>query len=212
MDLDIGYRPSDWCALFVEIGLAKRMRALPDRARHVAHALGGAAGLTLVNEIRCRPAGTEDFNFLATMLGEAAVWRPDTPTPTAEQVMADPRYAQYLAGWPRPGDYGLIAEHDGPAGAAWYRTYTETNHGHGFVADDVPELAIAVVASHRHQGIGRRLLTDLVETSVAHGYRAVSLSVAENNPARRLYESAGFVPVEKHGWTWTMIRDAAQSH
>lgn len=146
------------------------------------------------------------------MLGEAAVWRPDKPTPTSEQVMADPRYAQYLVGWPRPGDYGLVAEHDEPVGAAWYRTYTDANHGHGFVGEDVPELAIAVVASHRHRGIGRRLLTDLIEVSVAHGYRAVSLSVGENNPARGLYESAGFVPVEKHGRTWTMIRQATRSN
>src|SRR3981081_1106206 len=65
------------------------------RAPLAAHALDGAAGLTRVNEIRCRPAGVEDFTFLATMLGEAAVWRPDKPTPTAEQVMADPRYALY---------------------------------------------------------------------------------------------------------------------
>ena len=43
------------------------------------------------------------------MLGEAAVWRPDKPTPTGEQVLADPRYAMYLAGWPRPGDHGLVA-------------------------------------------------------------------------------------------------------
>jgi GNAT superfamily N-acetyltransferase len=165
-----------------------------------------------MNEIWCRPAGTEDFTFLATMLGEAAVWRPDKPTPTADQVMADPRYALYLAGWPRRGDHGLIAEHDGPVGAAWYRTYTEGNHGYGFVADDVPELSIAVVASHRHQGIGRRLLVELIEASVAQGYRAMSLSVVEDNPARGLYESTGFVPVEKHGRSWTMIRHAVHSN
>ena len=82
----------------------------------------GTAGLIRVNELRCRPAGTEDFTFLATMLGEAAVWRPDKPTPTAEQVMADQRYALYLAGWPRQGDYGVVAEQHGPVGAAWYRT------------------------------------------------------------------------------------------
>jgi hypothetical protein len=102
---------------------------------------------------RCRPAGVEDFTFLATMLGEAAVWRPDKPTPTAAQVMADPRYALYLTGWPRQGDYGLIAEQqDGPVGAAWDRTFTEANHGYGFVAEDVPELSIAVIASRRHRG------------------------------------------------------------
>ena len=46
-----------------------------------------------VKEVRCRPAGPEDFAFLATMLGESAVWRPDKPTPTSDQVLADPRYA-----------------------------------------------------------------------------------------------------------------------
>src|SRR5262245_61504378 len=112
----------------------------------VAHALGGPAGLTRVNETRCRSAGTEDFTFLATMLGEASVWRPDKATPTAVQVMADGRYSLYLAGWPRQGDYGLVAEQDEPVGAAWYRTYTEANHGYGFVAEDVPELSIAVIA------------------------------------------------------------------
>jgi len=163
-----------------------------------------------VKDVRVRPAAAEDFTFLATMLGEAAVWRPDKATPTADQVLADRRYALYLAGWPRQGDYGLVAEQDGPVGAAWYRTFTEANHGHGFVDDEVPELAIAVIASRRHEGIGRRLLVDLIEASVAHGYPAVSLSVAEHNPARALYESSGFVPVEKHGSTWTMIRLAAQ--
>src|SRR5712672_1858419 len=117
------------------------------------------------------------------MLGEAAVWRPDKPTPTAEQVMADPRYALYLAGWPRQGDYGLVAEQDGPVGAAWYRTFTEANHGHGFVAEDVPELAIAVIASRRHEGIGRRLLVDLVRVGVAQGHPAESHRVRSQSGA-----------------------------
>jgi maleylpyruvate isomerase len=34
VDLDVGYRPSDWPAPFVEAELIKRMRALPDRADH----------------------------------------------------------------------------------------------------------------------------------------------------------------------------------
>jgi ribosomal protein S18 acetylase RimI-like enzyme len=153
----------------------------------------------------------EDFTFLATMLGEAAVWRPDRPTPTADEVMADPRYALYLTGWPRPGDYGLVAEQDGPVGAAWYRTFTEASHGYGFLAEDIPELSIAVIAPRRREGIGRRLLDELIEASVAQEYRAISLSVAENNPARGLYESAGFVPVDKHGHTYTMVRHATES-
>jgi ribosomal protein S18 acetylase RimI-like enzyme len=164
-----------------------------------------------VEDVHCHTAGVEDLPFLATMLGEAAVWRPDKPTPTADEVMADPRYAMYLIGWPRQGDYGLVAEQGSPVGAAWYRTYTEANHGHGFVAEDVPELSIAVIASRRHEGIGRRLLADLIDASRVEGYSAISLSVREENPARRLYESAGFVLIEKHGTSWTMVRHAGQS-
>lgn len=170
-----------------------------------------AAGLAGVEGVHCRPAGVEDLPFLATMLGEAAVWRPDKLTPTADEVMADPRYAMYLTGWPRQGDYGLVAEQDGSVGAAWYRTYTEANHGYGFVAEDVPELSIAVIASRRHDGIGRRLLVGLIDASLAQGYSAISLSVREENPARGLYESVGFVLIEKHGTSWTMVRHAGQS-
>jgi ribosomal protein S18 acetylase RimI-like enzyme len=164
-----------------------------------------------MEDVRCRPARAEDFTFLATMLGEAAVWRPDKPTPTADQVLADPRYAMYLAGWPRQGDNGLVAELDGPVGAAWYRTFTEASHGYGFVAEDVPELSIAVVASHRRQGIGRRLLTELTEASVAQGYLALSLSVNVDNPARSLYESVGFECLRKGESSWTMVRHAGPS-
>ena len=116
----------------------------------------------------------------------------------------------YLAGWPRPGDCGLVAEHDTPVGTAWYRTYTEASHGHGFVSEEIPELSIAVIAPRRHERIGRRLLVDLINTGDSQGYGALSLSVAEANPARRLYESVGFVPVETHGTSWTMVRYTAR--
>ncbi|MBI2709353.1 MAG: GNAT family N-acetyltransferase [Actinobacteria bacterium] len=72
----------------------------------------------------------------------------------------------------------------------------------------MPELAIAVVASHRGNGIGRRLLVELIDASIACGHRAISLSVNEGNPARGLYESLGFVPIARHGLTLTMIRYA----
>lgn len=164
-----------------------------------------------MNDIRCRPARASDFAFLATMLGEAAVWNPEKRTPTGDEVLADPRYAMYLSGWPRPGDFGLLAEADERLGAAWYRTYTEASHGYGFVGDDVPEVSIAVVASHRREGIGRRLLVDLIAASIDHGHPALSLSVNASNPARHLYASVGFVPVEQTESSWTMVRPADPS-
>jgi hypothetical protein len=46
-----------------------------------------------------------------------------------------------------------------------------------------------------------------VDEHPAQGYAALSPSVNEGNPARRLYESVGFVYVDMHG-TWAMIRHA----
>ncbi len=146
------------------------------------------------------------------MLVEAAVWQPEAPRPSIEEALADPHIGPYLAGWPRSGDYGVIAEAGAPVGAAWYRTFSRAEHGYGFVDDDVPELSIAVVASHRRHGIGRQLLLDLVDMSAAQGYPALSLSVAEENPARRLYLTVGFVPVEKVGGSWTMVYRSSDSH
>ena len=178
--------------------------------------LTGQAGAVAVSDlgqgsgdVRCRPAGADDVAFLAAMLGEAAVWRPDKPSPTGDEVLANPRYAMYLAGWPRPGDYGVVAEHDGPVGAAWYRIYTESSPGIGFVSEDVPELSIAVIASRRREGIGVQLLISLINASADQGHAALSLSVREQNPARHLYESVGFIPVAKSGSSWTMVRPAA---
>jgi ribosomal protein S18 acetylase RimI-like enzyme len=90
--------------------------------------------------------------------------------------------------------------------------FTEASHGYGFVAEDVPELAIAVIASRRHEGIGRRLLIDLIQASIAQGHPALSLSVNDDNPARGLYESVGFVVVERRGSARTMIRHADHSN
>jgi len=128
-----------------------------------------------MKDVRFRSAGLGDFTFLATMLGEAAVWRPDKPTPTADQVLANPRYSMYLAGWPRPGDHGLIAEQDAPVGAAWYRTYTEAIPGIA-CREDIPELSIAVVASRRHEGLAVGSWLTSSTPSDSQGYPALSLS------------------------------------
>lgn len=163
-----------------------------------------------MSEVRCRPAGAEDFRFLATMLGESAVWRPDKPSPTANEVLADLNLAHYIEGWPRPGDSGVVAEDGGPVGAAWYRAFAADRPGYGFVSEAVPELAIAVAAGRRHEGIGRQLLVALIEASEAQAVPGLSLSVNIENPARQLYESLGFELVGPvRDTALTMIRQAS---
>jgi GNAT superfamily N-acetyltransferase len=111
-----------------------------------------------------RPATREDAEFLKTMLFEAARWNPDWPFEPMETVLAEPMLVRYHEDWGRPGDGGAVAELDGvPVGACWYRVFTADEPGYGFVDEETPELAIAVVPSRRGRGIGEALLDALCE-------------------------------------------------
>ncbi len=71
-----------------------------------------------------------------------------------------------------------------------------TSPGYGFVDEETPELAIAVVPSRRGRGIGEALLDALCERARADGYRALSLSVERDNAVLvSFYEEHGFTIV-----------------
>jgi GNAT superfamily N-acetyltransferase len=69
---------------------------------------------------------------------------------------------------------------------------------YGYVDDSTPELAIAVDPALTGQGIGGALLKRLL-LAAERMFAAVSLSVRDDNPARRLYERFGFRPVDGSG-------------
>jgi GNAT superfamily N-acetyltransferase len=156
--------------------------------------------------ITFRPAGPDDASFLAEMLREAVNWRPGRSMSMA-QIMAEPRLAHYVTGWPRPGDGGVIALADRqPIGAAWWRFFAEDDPGYGFVAASVPELSMAVVAPWRGRGVGRALLREAIAAAAPY-CRQVSLSVERANRAQQLYLSEGFRVVASDTDADTMIRD-----
>lgn len=149
-------------------------------------------------------ATVEDRSFLDQMLTEAA-FPGAVPRPTDPR--ADDHIARYLDGWGRPGDQGLVAW-DGRrrVGAAWVRLLAPDRPGYGFVDAATPELTVAVAASHRGRGIGRALVTGVLDQAAASGQPQVSLSVAGANPvAAALYRSLGFVAVGAEGGSTTML-------
>jgi len=136
-----------------------------------------------------RPAGAQDLPFLRDMLRHAyyARWGSEADVPLE----------RYVAGWGRPGDNALVAiDEFQPVGAAWYRLFEAGEPGYGFVDEETPELAIAVVPSRRGRGIGDALLEALSERARADGYSALSLSVERGNAAlETFYGQHGFAVV-----------------
>lgn len=151
----------------------------------------------MTGDVLVRPATANDYGFLREMLYEAVFWNPDGDRPSIVTAMQDPSIAHYIEGFRRPGDFGLVAEtlDKEPVGATWFRFFSAANPSYGYVAGDVPEIAIAVIDGWRGKGLGSRLLQELLSCAHEAGLARVSLSVSPANPAKRLYERLGFVRV-----------------
>jgi ribosomal protein S18 acetylase RimI-like enzyme len=152
-----------------------------------------------------RRGGAQDIRFLRDMLHHAYYWKERTPGEGAGPVRL------YVKGWGRPGDTALVALDDGfPVGAAWYRLFSQRLPGFGFVDEQTPELAIAVVPSARGRGIGKALLEALLAQARQAGHHGISLSVDKlNGGAIRLYEQYGFRRVGEDETSLTMVAPLA---
>ncbi|XGV96380.1 MAG: N-acetyltransferase family protein [Leptolyngbya sp. BL-A-14] len=133
-----------------------------------------------------------------TIEDEAIVWKMlqyAAHEPSLESVQSQPYLARYALGWGRHGDSGCVATRDAMAiGAAWLRLWSEDDKGFGYISDEIPELAMAVVPDYRGQGIGTQLLMQVLDEANDR-FPAVSLNVRADNGVIRLYERAGFIKV-----------------
>ena len=156
-----------------------------------------------------REGNAEDLDFLRAMLYEAAFWRPTVSRPPIEEGLSHPELAKILQDWGRKGDAALVAisPEGGRIGGAWYRFWSDQNHSFGYVGPDIPELGIAVVPDHRGRAVGSALLEALLTLAARRGVERISLSVEEENPARRLYLKHGFKRIAKVGNSWTMVAE-----
>lgn len=100
-----------------------------------------------------------------------------------------------------PSDECVVAVAEGRIiGACWARNI----HGYGDVADDVPELALAVLEPYRRRGIGANLLESLLGELRSSGVEKASLAVQKDNPAFRIYQRVGFTIVGETSSEWLM--------
>ncbi|MGF2037044.1 MAG: N-acetyltransferase family protein [Nostoc sp. CmiVER01] len=140
-----------------------------------------------------RPLAQEDEPFLWQMLYEAA-HLVEEGNLTVQDAMNNPDLAKYVKDWGLKDDSGFVAilkSSNQPVGAAWLRLLTGENKGYGYVDDEIPELAIAILPQHRNKGIGTQLLTHLLAAAKT-SYPSISLSTRATNPAVGLYKRFGW--------------------
>jgi len=119
---------------------------------------------------------------------------------------------RYFEHWGRWGDFGVIAEADGPpCGAAWARLFAWKDVRDPCGSSEYPELAIAVDAVHRGRGVGTALLRELLAEAGQLGYPALDLMVdTANLAAMAVYTKLGFKKIggDARLWMRATLRDS----
>ncbi|XTQ23305.1 N-acetyltransferase family protein [Bifidobacterium dentium] len=141
--------------------------------------------------------------MLAEFLYQAIHVTPGTPAPD-RSVVKLPELRRYIEEFGRPDDICMVAKvetSDRPliVGAAWARIFPNNAAGYGTIDTATPEISISLLPDWRDQGIGRRLMTALLNQLRTDGRTAASLSVQRTNAnALHLYESLGFAIISEH--------------
>lgn len=127
-----------------------------------------------------------------------AIFMPEDADPLPFSIVDHPDLVKYHQEWGREGDIAVVAESGGNiVGAAWCRLWINEEKGYGFIADDIPELSMAVIPEFRSKGIGTLLLEELFQQVKEAGYKSLSISVEKRNRAVNLYKRIGFVIVKE---------------
>ena len=140
-----------------------------------------------------RPATAADDDFLqrvyaGTRADELALTRWDATQRKAFVAMQyRAQAAHYQGHWP-DAVQSVIVVRQGSAAQDAGRLWLDLR------ADAIHVLDIALLAAFRCQGIGTRCLQTLMQQADTGG-RALTIYVEAGNPARRLYDRLGFVPV-----------------
>jgi len=148
-----------------------------------------------MTDFTLRPATESDRTYLERLFYLTDVWGDDTRPPSAGFV---DDLGVFVDAWSEDqGGVIAVSDQRAPAGGVWLRSGSDRRPPYGFVAEDVPELAIAVESAFGGHGLGRSLIDAALTLARRQGRRGLSLAVDDGNDrARHLYEKVGFEVVE----------------
>ena len=134
-----------------------------------------------------------------------AIFVPEGMEAPDRTIVEQPELSLYYEGFgDGPADRCIVAEVSGRiVGAVWSRIMRDYGH----IDDETPSLAIALYKEYRGQGIGRRLMEEILGVLRDMGYNRVSLAVQTANYAVKLYTSVGFGIVDENEEEYIMVRE-----
>ncbi len=155
--------------------------------------------------VKIRPIKKSEHPLLKEFLYDSIYLEQGQPMPPKD-IIDRPELAIYIRDFGGPDDFCLVAEYEQRIiGAVWTRILVGDIKGYGNISNCVPEFAISVKKDYRKQGIGSKLMREMIGVLKAQGYERTSLSVNKNNFAYRMYRELGFQIVKVREEDYLMV-------
>lgn len=158
------------------------------------------------NEIIIREIEAKEVKILEDMLYES-IYQPDKTKPISREVINVPKIHVYIYNFgEKKDDYCLVADLNGQIiGAVWIRILADEIKGYGYIDDKTPEFVISLFKEYRKQGIGTKLMKEMISYLKVKNYNQASLSVQKENYAVRMYQKLGFKIVDENNEDYLML-------
>ena len=151
-----------------------------------------------------RELRSDETDLLRDFLYEA-IFIPKGAEPPAREIIEQPELKVYYEDFGTGrADHCIVADDDGKVvGAVWTRFMNDYGH----VDDETPSFAISLYKEYRGQGIGTKLMKEMLALLKEKGYERASLAVQKANYAVRMYEKVGFRTVAENDGEFIMVCD-----
>lgn len=153
-------------------------------------------------KVEIRTLRNDEAILLKVFLFEA-IFIPEGVTPPPKDIVEKPELRVYTDDFgTRREDNCLVAVIDDQiVGAVWTRIMDDYGH----VDDDTPSFAISLYNNYRGQGIGTRLMEEMLSLLKTQGFKKASLAVQKENYAVRMYEKVGFHVIDENDEEYIMV-------
>ena len=119
------------------------------------------------------------------------------------EIIEQPELKLYYDGFGiGEADFCIVADDEGKViGAVWTRIMNDYGH----VDEEIPSFAISLYKEYRGQGIGTKLMKEMLYLLKEKGYKRASLAVQKANYAVKMYENVGFKAVDENDEEYIMV-------